>query len=191
VQFADQTIFDGNNCFGVSNVHTVGGPCDAGFHRVSFETTIVSSSSDTSCTPSWASTDPNDCTVNVSYVTPSDCFKGITCDTKVFETNAPPAPGPQLVGDLNLFDGNNCFGVNNNHTVGGPCDPGFHRLSFNTTVISAASDTSCTPNWATSDPSDCTVVVDYITPSDCFKGIRCDTQVFETSVVTAPPVGCP
>jgi hypothetical protein len=186
-QVADQTIFDGNNCFGVSNIHTVGGPCDPGFQRATFQTTVVSSSSDTFCTPSWASANPADCSVNVEYVTPSDCTKGITCETKVFESIQPQPPGPQIIGDSTIFDGNNCGGVNNNHTVGRTCDPGYHRVKFMTTILSSSSDTSCTPNWASNDPTDCTVIVNYVTPADCFKGITCETKVIETNA----PIGCP
>jgi hypothetical protein len=191
VQASDTSIFQGNNCFGGDSIQTVGGPCASGFRRVSFQTAIVSAPSGGSCTPSWASSDPTDCRVNVFYQTPANCSAGITCDTKVFDSNVSIVPAPHLIAELNATDGNNCLGVNHVHTVGGPCDTGSQRDFFSTTVVSGSSGSSCTPTWASSDPNDCTVLVDYITPADCLKSITCDTKVYELAVVPPTPLGCP
>jgi hypothetical protein len=186
---ADLNLTDGNNFFGVNNGHIVGGPCDPGFTRVTFETTVVATSSGSSCTPSWVSSDVHDCTVNVQYVTPGDLSKSITCDTQVFETNAPPGTllSPITRSDLTQFDGNNLLGVHNVHLIGGPCDPGFTRTTFQTNPVSGNGGT-CTPAWNTNDVHDCTVAVTYDTPADITKGINCETKVFETNI--SAPVGC-
>jgi hypothetical protein len=43
-------------------------------------------------------------------------------------------------------------------------------------------DTTCSAHWSNpGSSSDCSVVVDYHVPTDCFKGIQCSTEAFVSS----------
>lgn len=100
VTLLEQDVFDGNNCFGVNNVHTLGGPCAAGTHRQQCLVTLkTTNSAAASCRfEAWGSTDTRDCTCNVRFITDKDCFHGITCTVKVTETVDQPPPPPRPVG---------------------------------------------------------------------------------------------
>jgi hypothetical protein len=79
-----------------------------------------------------------------------------------------------------------------NYTIGGRCDPGFHRPASppTPTVISADNGQQCAANWLNvNDVDDCTAVVTYFL-GDLTKGITCDTQVIELANTDVVPVGC-
>lgn len=100
VTLLEQEDFDGNNCMGVNNLHTYGGPCAAGTHRQQCLVTLkTTNSTGTSCTfESWGSTDTRDCTCRVRFISDRDCFHGIRCTIKITETVDQPPPPPRPVG---------------------------------------------------------------------------------------------
>jgi hypothetical protein len=90
VTLLEQDVFDGNNCFGVNNLHTLGGPCAAGTHRQQCLVTLKTTNSGAaSCAfEAWGSTDTRDCTCKVRFIT----------DIKITETVDQPPPPPRPVG---------------------------------------------------------------------------------------------
>jgi hypothetical protein len=109
-------------------------------------------------------------------------------------TTCPPPFVPttkQLLHISDVFDGNNCFGVNNVHHFGGTCDNGQHAEQCLATVVSASSDTSCTVQTFHRNTSNCGCDVLFHSPSDCFKGIHCAITITETTDTPPRPAGCP
>jgi len=100
VTLLDRDDSDGNNCFGVNNIHTYGGPCAAGTQRQQCLVTLKSSNSaGNSCSfVSWGSTGTRDCTCKVRFVTDADCFHNITCTVKVTQLVDQPPPPQRPVG---------------------------------------------------------------------------------------------
>jgi hypothetical protein len=96
----DRDDFDGNNCGGVNNLHTYGGPCAAGTQRQQCLVTLKTTNSQgTSCRfESWGSSNSRDCTCNVRFISDKDCFHGITCTIKITETVDQPPPPPHPSG---------------------------------------------------------------------------------------------
>jgi hypothetical protein len=78
-----------------AHVYTIGNMCDAGFHHDPAGPTItVVQNGGSSCSAAWASSDPHDCRVTVTYML-GDSFKHVTCDTKAIElADNPPASPP-------------------------------------------------------------------------------------------------
>ena len=117
---------------------------------------------------------------------------GDGCENNCTPTPCPPPPVTStflFVPDV--FDGNNCFGVNNIHHLGGSCANGNHREQCQVTVLSASSGTSCNfDSWSSSDPGDCGCNVRFITPADCFKGIHCSVLITQTTNTPPPPPNC-
>jgi hypothetical protein len=171
----------GGNCFSSTDTSkSFGGACPSGMRQVSLDTTNLSMSNDTTCTAHWAHPGSTDCTVIVDYHIPTDCSKGIHCSTQAF-VGFGALPAVQTRAILTQFDGNNLTGVDHTYTVGGPCDPGYLRAPTVSApvVISGSSDSLCLTSYATSDPSDCTVNLEIITPADITKNITCQVEVFE------------
>jgi hypothetical protein len=172
--------FGGNCTSGTDTSKSFGGACPTGMRQVSLDTTNLSMSNDTTCTAHWAHPGSTDCTVIVDYHIPQDCFKGIHCSTQAFVGfGALPAVQPRAI--LTQFDGNNLTGVDHTYTVGGPCDPGYIRpvTAPSAVVISGSPDAVCSTTYATTDPNDCTVNLEIITPADITKNITCQVTVFE------------
>lgn len=121
------------------------------------------------------------------------CNPGSGCMSGTCTTCPPPfvpTTTPFLqVGDV--FDGNNCGGVNNVHHFGGTCANGQHAEQCIAQVVSASSDTSCTVQSFHRNTSDCSCDVMFHSPADCFKGIHCAITITETTNTPARPAGCP
>jgi hypothetical protein len=127
------------------------------------------------------------CSVGTACNPGAGCLSG-RCAT------CPPPSVPQtktifLKG--NEFAGNNCGGQNVDRTYGGMCDAGFHREQCALSVNDSCDVCTAKARWATSNPSDCTCIVHFNTPSDCFKGIHVDIKITETQNQNPRPAGCP
>jgi hypothetical protein len=128
------------------------------------------------------------CTAGTACVSGAGCLNG-RC------TTCPPYTAPKVLTLLERddFDGNNCMGVNNIHTYGGPCASGTQRQQCLVTLKTTNSTgTSCRfESWASSDPRDCTCRVRFISDKDCFHGITCTIKITETVDQPPRPTGCP
>lgn len=91
---------DGNNIFGVNNVHHIPLPdgllrCSDGNHHEQCMVTPINPPPDTSCTfDGWIdASDPGNCGCNVRFITPADISKRITCSITIKQTTvSPPKP---------------------------------------------------------------------------------------------------
>lgn len=99
----DTQDFDGNNLFGVNNLHRYGGPCSPGYvRRACTATPIGNFLPSTSCNregrDGWLKPrDPHDCSCGIRFITDNNLTHGITCKIVVqeIEETPPPAPRPR------------------------------------------------------------------------------------------------
>jgi hypothetical protein len=125
--------------------------------------------------------------------TGAQCVSGAGCSSNLCVTCPPPSTPVTtiLFSKSNEFAGNNCGGQNVDRTYGGMCSNGFHREQCQvTTVDSCGSECNAAARWANSNSADCTCIVHFNTPSDCFKGIHVNINITQTSNTTARPTGC-
>ena len=124
----------------------------------------------------------------------AQCVSGAGCSSGMCVT----CPAPSTPTTINLFKksnefaGNNCTGQKDvDRTYGGMCSNGFHREQCQISVVdSCGSGCSAVARWANSNAADCSCIVRFNTPSDCFKGIHVDINITETTNTTARPTGC-
>lgn len=107
----------------------------------------------------------------------------------------PPAGRPvtqTLLTRTSEFSGKNCLGRDEDRTYGGACSSGFHREQCRVSIVDACDSCTAASHWANSTSDhDCTCVVHFHTPADCFKGIYINLAITQTQDVTPRPVGCP
>jgi hypothetical protein len=129
------------------------------------------------------------CTVGAACVASTGCLDHlcVTCP--------PPAVPPQprvLFTKGNEFAGNNCGGQDVDRRYGGACANGYHREQCSVSIVDACgSECSAVGRWATANTSDCTCIVHFKTPRDCFKGIHVNISISQTQNVAPRPAGCP
>ncbi len=128
------------------------------------------------------------CSVGTPCDLGAGCLNGVC-------TSCPPPAGPPLQREVftksNEFCGNNCGGQDVDRTYGRACDNGFHREQCAVAIVDSCDVCTRQSSWASSDPSDCTCIVHFHTPADCFKGMHVNIVITETQNAAMRPAGCP
>lgn len=100
---------------------------------------------------------------------------------------APPAPAPQPLRsflDVNDGAGPNAFGNSEDHTKGGQCDPGYHRVECKPKHLSG-SGTCNFKAWTSDDAHQCECVIHFGAPS--FQSVQCEFIITEAGDPEPPP----
>ena len=129
------------------------------------------------------------CTVGAACVANAGCLNGacVTCPLPA----VPPRPVVMFTKS-NEFAGNNCLGQDVDRRYGGACASGYHRDQCSVAAVDACgTECSAVARWASGDAADCTCIVHFVTPHDCFKGIHVNISISQMQNVAPRPAGCP